>query len=305
MKNPLVVVLGIGEYDGNTFHNLIGVARDYFNIKYVFNHIRGYSIVYQTSRNRIRYINQATRCETDVIDIFKLRWTEEEIEEFNDYIADNILCNNPHSDSDDSKSNSDKLNEDTINEKHDGLIYFISCHGNREYVIYDSEGEEFNLSFLFDQFDNENCPYLRKMPKIYFLDCCRGSLKSKRKDDDTYTNDENESKDDEKQEITKGGQNNKRGKAQDRTYIKDRDIYKVFANTDGHATVDGGMTGGYLIQSVAKAFHKNRIFNKEFEDICNHVSKIMLTAMGKSVNSAVNVMECQTTIDYPVKFQAK
>ena len=317
MKNPLIVVVGIGEYDKNTFPNLIGVKRDYFNIKYVFNHMRGYSIVYQTTSNRICYINQRTRREKDVKDTFKIKWTEEEIEEFNDYITDNILCQDEKKSQNDFKSN-ENGNVNEKNEKHDGLIYFVSCHGGDESVIYDSEGEEFNLAFLYDQFDNENCPYLRKKPKMFFLDCCRGRMKSKRKYDDNNSTSYNnaESKDDEKQMtmnnndntvITKGGKDNYKqsGDKQDKTYIKARDSCKIFANTDGYATVDGGAAGGYLIQSVTKSFHRDRIFKKEFVDIRNHISRMMLKFMGKSVDSAVNVVEYQGTIDYTIKFQEK
>ena len=57
--------------------------------------------------------------------------------------------------------------------KHDGLIYFISCLGDGDDAIYDSLGEEYNLAFLFDQFNNQECKCLTNKPKIFIIDTSR------------------------------------------------------------------------------------------------------------------------------------
>ena len=340
VKNPLVVILGIGDYDSDVFPSLEGIIQDYRNIKRCFNTFRGYSIVYQTAQRIIKYIPNRTD-ENDIPDNFKIRWSEAEIIDFNEHIAKTYLCDKKNKGNKNSKTNANtkaknKSKNENINDdrrQHDGLIYFVSCHGGKDCVIYDSKGEEYSLTRLFYEFNNASCPYLRKMPKIYFLDCCRGMQKIKRQPDDkasqmiiTQTKDENcdDMKDDEKKDIeentvdtvttTRGGLGNGKDASQQKTqtdggicptYIATRDDFKIFANTDGRATVDGGKKGGYLIRSVTQAFAKDYIFEKKFEEIRKYASRLMQKLMGHGVNMAVNVMECVTTVDYTIKFQEK
>ena len=43
-KKVLVAMIGIGKYNSNVLPNLIGVSRDYCNVKYTFNVKRGCSL---------------------------------------------------------------------------------------------------------------------------------------------------------------------------------------------------------------------------------------------------------------------
>ena len=330
IKNPLIVAVGIGEYDG--MKNL-GTTTDYAKIKHTFNFRRGYSIVYQDRNENIRCIRKRCKSANHVLDQFKLRWSEADIENFNDHIVEKILNENSWEeyDSDDSSSDSDDEDDDDnkeskidtnqikVNEKYDALIYFLSCHGASESIIYDSEGTECYLSFIFDKF--EYCSYLRGLPKIYFLDHCRGSHPVKRKanKNGSKQNVRQKNYDEEKvmngndDSVTtslRGGGSRKQGIKKEKngvgsTYIPECDTYKIFATRDGYATVDAGRTGGYLIQSVAAVFEKNELFAKEFGQIRNHISQLMESKMGKNANSPVNVMEFQSTVNYPIKFEER
>ena len=337
--------------------NLIGVTKDYFNIIECFNFIRGYSIVYQTQNGNIRHIKKSVESDDQIEEKqgFKTYYTDTQIDKFNDYIVKNILThdkkdvnniNHNDSDSDDSDDSSDsdsdsdsdssddesksesfenESKDDFESDPYDGLIYFVSSHGDSDNVINDSTGEEYSLTFIFDKFDNENCPYLRHKPKIYFLDCCRGTMTTKRKIDpnsnsnyQNYQNYQNlngmdESKSNDNSNGYKNGGSmskngikiNKKQRMPARTYVKTKDDFQIWATPPGYSAVEAGKKGGYLIQSVTKVFKKNRIFKKEFDTILKQTSKIMTSDMGSSIHGGVNVMRVEKTVDYDIKFQQK
>ena len=59
-------------------------------------------------------------------------------------------------------------------EKYDGLIYFIAARGASDGVIYTSKGIELSLQCIFEKFNNQYCPCLRELPKLFFIDAERG-----------------------------------------------------------------------------------------------------------------------------------
>ena len=172
MMNPLIAMIGISEYDKNVNYSLERVIDDYKNVEHAFHNIRGYSFVYFNKNNNVVHKidqnqkkkmktahGQVTTTQVTSSNNAKLRWNENEIFDYNDKIH-NIL-------------NSKKYN-------YDGLIYFISCHGNTGSIIYDSNGNKVPLIAIYDKFNNQNCISLRNKPKIYFIEACRGNRKTKR-----------------------------------------------------------------------------------------------------------------------------
>ena len=63
-----------------------------------------------------------------------------------------------------------------VNNEFDSLIYFVSCHGDKDNVIYDSEGDEYQLDCVFYMFNNLYCRQLRNKPKIFVVDAWYGQF---------------------------------------------------------------------------------------------------------------------------------
>ena len=291
--NPIIVILGIGEYDFDVGDNLIGIPKDYRNIIHSMNHCHGYSYIYQTKSNKLIHETKQGQCFKSVNDEIentcKKKWSSDEIEEFNENVRDII---------------------DSDNNNYDALIYFISCHGDEDDVIYDSEGEEYSLEYIFNIFNNKECAHLRRKPKIYFIDACRGKMRTERINDpntttsdtnnntagenndskETETEDEknNDCKSEKNDDLTvktvsglailrtlgninsksKNKKKDKRSKKEKRqSYLEEEDCRKIFANTKGHAAVDGGTKGGYLIRSFTKIFGHTDAFKNDLNNM--------------------------------------
>ena len=165
IKDPLVVMVGIGDYHGD-LQNLIGMSKDYKNMIYTFNNKYNYSFYYQTDENKIMYTkNSIVDLQTESISTtIKLEWNEDEILDFFESARNVIVKNN-----------------------HDSLIGIISSHGDSEGVILDSDMEEVSLLDIFANFMQDQCPYLQDKPKLMFVDACRGDQKSWVKKQTTVT----------------------------------------------------------------------------------------------------------------------
>ena len=162
MTNPLIAMIGILEYDNDVLPNLDCVANDYKNVQHAFYVVRGYSYVYFNKQNQLIHKKSDKMNESRTVisrNDIKLRWSENEILNYNDQV--HLIVENR------------KYN-------YDGLIYFISCHGDIDGVIYDSSGSKIPLIVIFEKFNNQNCVQLRNKPKIYFVEACRGNRRTKR-----------------------------------------------------------------------------------------------------------------------------
>ena len=153
-------ILGIGDYKGS-MNDLEGVSTDYENIINTFYKKFGYSIVFLNEKNKLLYCNKKPNKKLNQTkfnnnDKFKLRWDEDDIFNFVKEIA-NILSQ----------------------EKHDSLLFFISSHGDSDSVLFDSNGEDIPLLFILDAFFGIKLPFMLDKPKIFFLDMCRGPMKSR------------------------------------------------------------------------------------------------------------------------------
>ena len=164
VKNALVGVFGIGDYDKNIMPSLIGVSQDYINCISTFTKM-GYCVLYQNKQNTIEYIDKydakwkanskstklkSRQCKENV----KTYWDDDEIEQFFVNARDYIL-----------------------KYQHDTCIFLLSCHGEAQGVILDSKGEEVSLECLFSNYNGKECPYLVDKPKIVFADACRGQMR--------------------------------------------------------------------------------------------------------------------------------
>ena len=195
INNPLVVFLGIGKYDG--MPQLVGVPTDYKNMIFAFNYQMNYPILYKTSNSKFAQkddnndnnnssidenkVNEDSKLDNveEVPSInsaacniffnskgtkrqfgynYKIEWTIDEIDDFIEQVLNTI---------------NDKENN------FNGLIFIVSSHGEMDGVILDSECEEYQLAGLYAKFNNAACPKLVGKPKIFIVDACRGSLRSK------------------------------------------------------------------------------------------------------------------------------
>ena len=163
MNDPLIVMMGIGEYDGMA--NLDGIARDYDNIINTFVYHWKYKVLYRLKNNTNIYTNNKDELKRN----YKLKWDGDDIDNFIE--------------------ESRKL---VVRNKHDGLIFGISSHGDREKLLYDSECEQYELDAIFSMYSPQASALLESyteteqesnqlfiIPKIFFLDMCRGNAKAK------------------------------------------------------------------------------------------------------------------------------
>ena len=198
-ENPLVVVLCV---DNNPIEsrkkNRGRFIQDYMNIKWVFNQIRRYSIVYQTSDNKIRYIETCAKSADEIGDRFKLTWDTKEIRHFNDNVK-SILDNDNHN--------------------YDGFIYFVSYCSNKDglIAINDARDTTYPIATLIDSFSNAKFAKLRGKPKIFVLDGDRGPTKEKKQKN---IKKKNETKNEEKNEENSTKQNAPKNTLQENVMLK-------------------------------------------------------------------------------------
>ena len=149
IRNPLVAIIGIGKYHG--MQQLIGMNQDYVNIIKTFGKSNfNYNILYKLENGEYKTESP------NVKDKFKIEWYEDDITDFVDKCKDTI-----------------------INNKHDALIFIISSHGESDSFILDSSCTECSLLEIFSQFDGTQFSQFAANPKLFFIDACRGSRKSK------------------------------------------------------------------------------------------------------------------------------
>ena len=286
MTNPLIAMIGISEYDRNVLPNRECVVNDYKNVQHAFYVQRGYSVVYFNKTNQLIHkkglkISTHTKMQRNVTSRkeIKLRWTDNDVLDYNNQV--HLILENK------------KYN-------YDGLIYFVSCHGDTDSVIYDSEGEKIPLIVIFEKFNNQNCHQLRNKPKIYFIEACRGNQRTKRLANSLFETVES-------QVVTIESNNNMYKYSGNQSnvnavftkYNYNREIY---ANTEGFGIVDPDSKGAYMTRSITMAIANNEIFKKDFDTIMNHIRKIMVNLMGLSFDRAAQVVEDNNKIPRKVFF---
>ena len=308
--NPLVVMVGIGEYH-DSLQNLIGMTKDYKNMIYTFNNKYGYAFYYQTKDNKMIYTKNSIidLKSAHISEIIKIEWSEEEIMDFIDCARDVVVSN-----------------------KHDSVILIISSHGESNGVIFDSEFEEVQLFAIFYKFMRNECPYLQDKAKIVLVDACRGSLKSIVPTAQPESQAESQSE----KQVLKGKQNNtnqtvndanantkdqsengkdvksdtkvKKSKLEEKfsAYHQEGNYRIIYANIEGYAVLGGGKKGGYLLQAVKKVFcDQNQILNKNthFEDVVLQINKKSQKLAGTNV--VVQQVQDVNQMDGNIIFQTR
>ena len=291
ITNPLVVMLGISEYHG--MPNLDGVLKDYQNIIVIFSRLFGYDILYKLANDKYN----TNKCEGNVNDSFKMKWTDNDIDEFVEE-AKSLLENN--------------------NNKYDSLIFILSCHGEAEGVILDSNCEEYSLFSIFAKFNGSSLPHFAYCPKIFFVDACRGTMRSKPINvavtlhhklqefivapKGKYCNDNTKVKFSNKK-INNNYNNSIDQPTETEINIhQEANFFFVYANPDGYAAFDGGTKGGYLIRAIYKVFKKKEIISKNLDGIILHVAEKVKQLVGKQSMQHVQTV---SNIHYRIKFRLR
>ena len=286
-------MIGVGEYDKGIFPCLPSVELDYYNVKYSLNYLRGYSIIYQTTNNNLKYLNYNSHI-NKINDNFKMRWTVNEMKRF--FQKCKQTC------------------ESSL-DTYDSLICFIACHGDCNDIIFDSEGEELELKYIYNLFDNKHFEYLQNKPKLFVIDACRGNLVMRRFKNSLVDqeNDKMEEKIDENSDekcndekkmqwmpnnasisnlnamIVNDNDNEK--------YVENSDMYKIYANVPNFAIVDAHQQSNYLIRSFTTVIANDEIFKTcSFGMIMLCTRQIMHQLMGNSTECASQVIEEITTM---------
>ncbi len=59
---------------------------------------------------------------------------------------------------------------------HNAFVFMIITHGNENKQILGFDEEPIQIELLTEIFNNENCPLLQNKPRMFFFNCCRGSM---------------------------------------------------------------------------------------------------------------------------------
>ena len=267
VKCSLVVIIGIGDYGGE-MPELIGIEKDYNNIIYTFYKQFGYSVVLWDKNNNLCYWNK--NGQKQKTKKYKIKWTDEEIYKFIDQVVEIVSTG-----------------------KHDSLLFFISSHGDSEGVILDSQCDEISLLSIFSNFFGNKCVKMLNKPKIFIIDSCRGSMKSRVKKQLTPRQRKTSTLrvvapihayDD--TEITRGFSKKKSSVNQRRTTLKQlfhaqANCRFIYANPEGYAALDGGSKGGYLIRATKCVFLKKEIEKQSLDNIVNQIRMKTRKMVGK------------------------
>ena len=312
MWNPLIVAFGICDYDNNVLPNLECVPNDYKNVQHAFHVERSYDFVYFGADNNIIHKRNSNNDNYNIAidnkNHFKLKWKEEEIFQFNDKIYE--ILNN-------------------TNYNYDGLVYFISCHGDTGGIIYDSHGSKVPLITIFEKFCNHKCIQLQNKPKIYFIEACRGDMRTKNYHNSQFKSkhpiflqhDHDNDEDDTKQvEPNKNDMSIAVSKPQKSLKLERKSNFnsigvnifskynynrEIYANTEGYAVVEPSNKCAYMTRSITKSIVNDKIFSKDFNQIMIHTRNIMLKLMGITVDCAAQVIDDHNHCPKKIFFKPK
>ena len=263
IRDPLVVMLGIGEYKG--MRNLAGILKDYDNLIDTFVNYWKYKVFYRLDNNKYIYSNNKDAIETN----YKVKWNEDEIVNF---VEESRKC--------------------IVKNKHDGILFAISSHGDTGRILYDSECSQFELDYLFSMYSpdasalletyqetQEESNHLLTIPKIFFLDMCRGDSKAKVTQlakstgniSSTAESPQNE------QKLSPLQLAGSKSLKQENNIISIKGISKedshklvaqmanfckLFANVEGNSVLDASQTGGVFLNNVCKVFKDVKFVSK-------------------------------------------
>ena len=306
VNGSLIVFLGVGDYE-DLSKNLPGVSKDYQNILHTFVETWGYTAFYKTDKNFGIYSNEIETVKLN--NNYKLHWTIDEIDKFLEEARMYVVFN-----------------------KHNGLIFVISSHGDTGKIVYDSKMKEYSLSHVFNTFQPEWGQKLKTyketsqvskrlfhIPKIFCIDSCRVSScatisntkSTDEKDDEKVgaksnvnnnsSNNNNDTQKSDSEQISFKVLTKKKSQVLSSNYSN---LCKIWANVDRYAVADGSLNGGLFLRNVAKLFqHKKWILNHNLNDIIFKIrecTKREATLMG--LVNFTQLVENEATMERPVRF---
>ena len=197
VTNPLVVIIGIAEYDVNGsrrddmlnfqhFENL-PIDKDINNLKELFEFLN-YTIIPKGDK-------------------IKLNWKENEIVELLKSVGDELL----------EIDDKNKL-------KYDGLIVCISCHGIRNHIIT-SDIKALDKTVIHRIISLHN-PKIREIPRVFLFDCCGGQWDRQRSISSKSQQDDGEREYGENDDMKEKDDNNNNNNDEYGKYIKLSDMEK-------------------------------------------------------------------------------
>ena len=300
LKNALIGIIGIEKYDD--FPNLDGIKNDYKNIIETFVKTYKYKTLYQLSddnNNEIVYSNNMDEILSK--QNFKLKWSEDDI-----YLY------------------SWQLRKHLIEYKHDALLLFIGCHGNIKNEILTSDCDPYDIptftsyfkqdggTFFDDQIDykeiEKKSPYLLRIPKIFFVDMCRGKRRAKPEslimnDDD---NGDGKSNQDNNNNNNNNGTRIYRGISNDeekKITGQDANVCMVYGNTNGYAVL-GGSEGSQFTSVVCQVFDDTLFV--ELNNLTKIIREIRKKTKQKTANikalRSIQIVETVDTMEREVLF---
>ena len=295
IRNPLVTAVIIGDYSNTLSPSITSANKDYQNIIESFYGCYGYTVVVaQNCKNNGDYTLEYFQTDNEVKSCnFKSKWTSDEIEDFNERINTHIIGSE--------------------NAPFDSLIYIVSCHGDGKNLIYDSNGEDFSLSFIYHQFNNKNCRILRSKPKVYLLDTYKNSDITA----DTHGNNVKKEKVDVAEiVVTKNQHSTVLEQAVAPTYTEKSHCRKIFGNS-GHLPrilndktdwISKEMQNGSIFIQCFRQVLKNRSksSNDNLTDILNKTRKHMAMKLHLPQNNDnAIVLNDDSTMPYEIEFESK
>ena len=291
----------IGNYDNSPLSSINDAMRDYHNIIYAFNHVRNHHVAFATNNSESKdddnvCVKHLTQSITNYRKIksfdFKLKWTSDEIDDFTRQISDKVICK-------DNKYN------------YDSLIWFVTSHGNNNVEIYDSNGEEYVLEFLYNKFNNKECRCLRQKPKIFFLDTIKHTTTTKlvtvaSKTASKITCNENDEKETKHNDLNHA-QGSTNSKHLFQVYQKESHFRKVFGNSSENQSLQIGTPhekGSIFVQSICQTVCNDAKFlNCNFDDFLFDTRQNMTQGLGLPDNAVHSVsFHDYNTMPYDIQF---
>ena len=302
---PLVVVVVIGDYKNSPLPSIKDASNDYYNAIRAFNYSRGYDVVFATNTGFKHLTNHDQNGILNTNEIksfdFKLKWVEDDMQDFNTHISQEILS-----------SSEIKENAGDRTSSYDSLIYILSSQGDSVSCFYDSNGEELSSEYIYYEFNNTNCKLLRQRPKIYLFDIGRI-------DSDIYTS-----------SSSKKSQNNTTHNIQSKniklpkltpslpvldtkTYTEKSHCCTIFGNSKQQPVIwknarKDNYNGSLFIASICNVVCHNFTFlNSSFGDVLFETRQNManvLSSSEKRVKLDEIVLNERSTMPYDIKFSS-
>lgn len=266
IKNGLLGIIGVGEYDELVLPNIDGISNDYTNIINTFVNLYKYKVLYKLDDhdNSTIYSNDMSEIKDKIN--FKQRWTDDDIKK---YIKQ--LCNC------------------VVEHKHDAILLFILGHGDDTCVtqLITSDNDAIDIKSIETMFEQES-NYLFGIPKILFVNMCKTRIKA-----------ENDTRNSEMDIMCKNPLAAVIQEPNDESRLQHFNFCTIYAKSPEYCVSQSrSIKGGIFSLSIFKVFSdKMYIRNHELDYI---IRKIRLTIKADQINNT-NLLSV-STMEKPVYF---